>query len=369
MNQPSDVPLNQPSDVPLNITSLEGHLQKIEDYIKSYLKLYFKPQWGEDPLYEGLRALEDSIRYSLLIGGKRFRPILSLFVAKAIGKPEERVLPLAAAIEFIHTYSLIHDDLPSMDNDDERRGKPSNHKVYGEATALLAGDALQTQAFQHLAEAYKSEPEMAVELILLLAKAIGPHGMVGGQALDLRAGEGFDNREDGKVRKGEQLGTMSQWHSMKTGAMSQWHSMKTGALIRLSVEGAAVLCESSLEVRGKLAQFGDKLGLAFQLSDDILDFKGEGLSETSSFPSLIGLQKTQALLQQVTIEAKALVQVLGKKESQDLCALIDWNYQRKGLPLEPCPSKGEQERQSEDLKSGSWGVRPLGKPHLMSGNQ
>ena len=354
MNQPS----NQPSDVPLNIPSLEGHLQKIEDYIKSYLKLYFKTQWGEDPLYEGLRALEDSIRYSLLIGGKRFRPILSLLVAKAIGKPEERVLPLAVAIEFIHTYSLIHDDLPSMDNDDERRGKPSNHKVYGEATALLAGDALQTQAFHHLAEAYKSEPEMAIELIFLLAKAIGPHGMVGGQALDLRAGEGFDNREDGKVRKGEQLG-----------AMSQWHSMKTGALIRLSVEGAAVLCESSLEVREKLAQFGDKLGLAFQLSDDILDFKGEGLSETSSFPSLIGLKKTQALLQQVTIEAKALVQVLGKKESQDLCALIDWNYQRKGLPLEPCPSKGEQERQSEDLKSGSWGVRPLGKPHLMSGNQ
>lgn len=361
-HRPRGIPLNQfpnqTSDVPLNITSLEGHLQKVEDYLKAYLELYFKTQWGEDPIYEGLRSLEDSIRYSLLIGGKRFRPALSILVAKAIGKPEERVLPFAAAIEFIHTYSLIHDDLPSMDNDDERRGKPSNHKVYGEATALLAGDALQTQAFQHLADSYKSEPEMAIELILLLAKAIGPHGMVGGQALDLRAGEGFDNGEDGKAMRGERLE-----------AMSQWHSMKTGALIRLSVEGAAVLCASSLEVREKLAQFGDKLGLAFQLSDDILDFKGEGLSEASSFPSLMGLKKTQALLQQVTVEAKVLVQVLGEEESQDLCALIDWNYQRKDFHLGSCHSEGECEKPSEDLKSGLGGVGSLGESHFMSGNQ
>ena len=159
--------------------------QKIEDYLQEYFKepSALTPHRSH-PLVRALYTWKRP--YAMACnGGKRFRPLLSLLVAKALGQPEEKVLPMGIAVELVHSYSLIHDDLPTMDNDDMRRGQPTNHKVYGETTALLAGDALQSEAFLHISQAYRSQPEIATELIWLLSEATGVRGMVGGQAMDL----------------------------------------------------------------------------------------------------------------------------------------------------------------------------------------
>ena len=335
----------------LEIPSFGNDIEKIDAYLKAHADKYFKANWKEDSIYEGIRSLEDSIRYSLLGNGKRFRPLLSILVAHSLEQPEERVLPLGIAVESIHTYSLIHDDLPSIDNDDERRGKPSNHKVYGEATALLAGDALQAQAFQHIAYAYKTEPEMALELIHLLSQAIGIHGMVGGQALDLRANKrgqqvkplcqhspnankhNHSEKSLGTKKSLETKDSLSHsptpknYEESQLEAMYQLHRMKTGALIRFSIEGAAVACKATPKMRQNLSEFGDKLGLAFQLSDDILDFKGTEIPEPSGFPFLMGLEETRSLLNQVTEEAKDLLNLLGEK-AKDFNSLVEWNARR-----------------------------------------
>ena len=281
----------------------KSHIQTIEDYLKNCLRESFNTQWGGEAVYGGIRRLEDSICYGVLSGGKRFRPLLSILVAKALGQPEERALPLGAAVELIHSYSLIHDDLPSMDDDDQRRGQPTNHKVYGETTALLAGDALQSEAFQCIGRAYESQPEMAVELVLLLSEAIGVKGMVGGQAIDLEVDEK---------------------PSLKS--MYDLHRMKTGALIRASIEGAAVTCGASLEVRTNLREFGEKLGLAFQLADDILDYRVDD-PEKSGFPYFMGVGETKFHLDQTTKEAIKLLSPLGEP-AKGLRNLTEWNAER-----------------------------------------
>ncbi len=172
------------------------------------------------PSYKGIQKLKDSMSYSLSKGGKRFRPVLALMIAESFAVHPQRILPWAQAVEMIHTYSLIHDDLPCMDNDDMRRGEPTNHKVYGETTALLAGDALLTEAFAVLATAFRQEGELGLKLVGLLAEAAGLLGMVGGQAIDL---------ENQKLMPGlDELKKMQE--------------MKTGALIRVSAEGAALVC-------------------------------------------------------------------------------------------------------------------------------
>jgi geranylgeranyl diphosphate synthase, type II len=189
--------------------------------------------------------------YSLLNGGKRFRPVLCLNIAESFGVSPQKILPWAAAIEMIHTYSLIHDDLPCMDDDDVRRGQPTNHKKFSEATALLAGDALQAEAFYIVSTQYSDFPAVALQLVRLLAQAAGAFGMVGGQVMDLAAGEN---------------------NSLQS--IQSIHKLKTGALIRLCSEGTAWICGLPLNKVEICRDFGAALGLAFQWQDDLLDAVG-----------------------------------------------------------------------------------------------
>lgn len=244
---------------------------------------------------EGWQKLNESMRYSLLQeGAKRFRPTLSLLTADALGVDRSLVLPFACAVECVHTYSLIHDDLPSMDNDDFRRGKPTNHKKFDEATAILAGDALLTDAFGIVAEAYAEEPEAAVRSILELSRAAGSQGMVGGQAMDMAAKKKSFDFEDLRLL----------------------HLLKTGALIRVASVGAAIVAGASEEQIEDLSDYASSLGLAFQVADDILDYSQEH-PESGSYCALLGPEKTRELLQELTDEA--------------LEAIIDWDEKAEAL--------------------------------------
>lgn len=238
------------------------------------LEVYLRSALNPMPL-QALEQFWESMFYSLLSDGKRFRPILSLLTAKALGKSYNAVLPMAGAVELIHTYSLIHDDLPALDNDDLRRGRATNHKVYGEAMALLAGDGLLTCAFSLLSQ---SPSPQAITAVHLLSEAAGPRGMVGGQVLDIMANQ--PNLE----------------------LLEEIHKRKTGALIRVSVEGAAVLCEATTEQQSALADYGAQLGLAFQLADDIQDHSPDK-PEKVSFVSALGMDETRARLAQASEEA------------------------------------------------------------------
>ena len=244
---------------------------------------------------EGWQKLNESMRYSLLQeGAKRFRPTLSLLTADALGVDRSAVLPFACAVECVHTYSLIHDDLPSMDNDDFRRGKPTNHKKFDEATAILAGDALLTDAFGIVAEAYVEVPEAAVRSILELSRAAGSQGMVGGQSIDLAAKKTNFDFEDLRLL----------------------HLLKTGALIRVASVGAAIVAGASEEQIEDLSDYASSLGLAFQVADDILDYSQER-PESGSYCALLGPEKTRELLHELTDEA--------------LEAIIDWDDRAEPL--------------------------------------
>lgn len=231
------------------------------------------------------RRLHEAIRWSLFAGGKRFRPALVFAVGELFGAPRERLLRPAAAVEMIHTYSLIHDDLPSMDNDDLRRGRLTCHKKFGEATAILAGDVLETLAFQTLAEDEKLPAEMRVRLIAGLARAAGtPQGMVAGQQLDLDA-EG----KHASLRDIEQI-----------------HRLKTGALIDACAMAGAIIANASSEERQAIGRYAANLGLLFQITDDLLDVTQttEDLGKTAkkdltankaTYPSVCGIDKTATL--------------------------------------------------------------------------
>jgi geranylgeranyl diphosphate synthase type II len=229
--------------------------------------------------------LRQAMRYSLLAGGKRMRPLLLLAAGQACGAEAGQLMDAACAFECIHTYSLIHDDLPALDNDDLRRGKPTNHKVFGEAMAILAGDGLLTLAFEWMArQGVGLRPENALEAIRLLARAAGLAGMVGGQVLDLE-GEG---------------------KAVSAARLVRIHAGKTGALLAASVECGAVLAGASGKQRKALAQYGRHVGLAFQIADDILNVSGDARKlgkKTGSdaahgkatYPALFGLEKSRAL--------------------------------------------------------------------------
>lgn len=249
--------------------------------------------------------LGESIRYSLWQKGKRFRPTLCLLWAEAFGISPQRVLPLAMAVEMLHTYSLIHDDLPCMDDDDVRRGEPTNHKIFGEDMALLAGDALQAEAFAVIAGGHVHDAKIGMHLVQLLAEAVGSQGMVGGQAVDIRA--------EGKVLSRDEL--------------LQMHAMKTGALIRLASEGVAVVAGLPLAKQQCMRRFGEELGLAFQLADDLLDSSEQKL-EPGSFPALVGWAAAQEMLSQVSKQAFALLCELGI-EKGPLHDLVQFNLERR----------------------------------------
>jgi geranylgeranyl diphosphate synthase, type II len=231
-------------------------------------------------------------RYSLMAGGKRLRPILCLAAAEAVGGKVEAVMPVACALEFIHTYSLIHDDLPAMDNDDYRRGKLTSHKVFGEDIAILAGDAILTEAFNLLARRDLMPgvpPERLLDVTREVSEAAGWFGMVAGQVLDIRS--------EGKTV------------DLKT--LQQIHRLKTGAMIRVSLRAGAILSGAPAAALASLSDYGRQIGLAFQIADDILNVEGDrtllgkGTGSDAArgkvtFPALLGVEASRT-------RAKALI--------------------------------------------------------------
>lgn len=208
------------------------------------------------PPADGLLApVYEAMRYSLLAGGKRLRPILLMAAADAVGGDGRRYLSVACGLEMIHTYSLIHDDLPAMDNDDYRRGKPTNHKMFGEGMAILAGDGLLTVAFEHILSQKEVSPACLLQVAREIAVAAGPAGMVGGQAVDLAASG-----------EAQQL-TAQQLRFM--------HQAKTGALFRAALRSGGLLAGADAQQLAALTAYAEAFGLAFQITDDVLDVTGE----------------------------------------------------------------------------------------------
>ncbi|RJR41016.1 MAG: polyprenyl synthetase family protein [Desulfobacteraceae bacterium] len=247
------------------------------------------------PGTEGLAGeVARAMNYSLFAGGKRLRPILCIAGSEAVGGGRDGVLSVACALELIHTYSLIHDDLPAMDNDDLRRGKPTNHKVYGEAVALLAGDGLLTEAFVLMtrAEASGTDPRLLLKVIALIGRAAGYEGMVGGQLVDIRY-------------EGAQV---------NPSVVEFLHSRKTGALISASVTAGAILGGGTEEQVKAITSYGEAVGLAFQIADDILDIEGDpdktgkntggdAKKKKITYPSVLGLSESKRIQNSVVREA------------------------------------------------------------------
>lgn len=235
------------------------------------------PGSNENPV-----ILHEAMRYSVLNGGKRFRPVLTYASGKALGLSLQQLDPLACALELIHAYSLIHDDLPAMDDDELRRGRLTCHRAYNEATAILAGDALQALAFEIMANELPPASANSLQLFSSVAKACGSTGMAGGQALDLGA-----------------VGTILDLTELET-----MHRLKTGALIQTAVISPCILADSDQATLDRFAEYGKCIGLAFQIHDDILDVTGDSkltgkVSQADAalnkptFPSILGLEKSQ----------------------------------------------------------------------------
>ena len=244
---------------------------------------------------QGTGGLVEAMRYSLLAGGKRFRPVLALATAAALGEEPARLLPAASAIELIHTYSLIHDDLPAMDDDDLRRGRPTCHRVFGEDTAILAGDALFAEAVRLVCEGQDGGAEVRVRMLRELAWATGVGGMVGGQFLDLRDA-GHDSPE----------------------ALRRVHALKTGRLIAASVHCALVLATPAPAVEAAYREYARELGLLFQIVDDILDVAGveavlgkavgqDARLGKATYVSVHGLDRARGLARETHGRARALL--------------------------------------------------------------
>ena len=237
------------SHVPSSRLTIQAYLERKREDVDRYL-LSVIPSADMPPT-----TLHESMRYSLFAGGKRIRPILAIAAAEAIGDVGPAILPIASSLELIHTYSLIHDDLPSMDNDDYRRGKPTNHKVYGEAMAILAGDALLTMAFELCTQASAMDgiaPQRQVELIHELAVGSGNRGMVGGQVLDIQA----ENKD------------------IDLATLQAIHKHKTGMLIRAAVRMGAIAAGATEAQLANLSAYAEDVGLAFQIADDVLNVTG-----------------------------------------------------------------------------------------------
>ena len=269
---------------------LADFFERGERFVNSGLKRLLPPSSTKP------KKLHEAIRYSIFAGGKRLRPLLCLAAAEACRGTWERALPLACAVECIHTYSLIHDDLPAMDDDDLRRGKPTNHKVYGEAMAILAGDALQTCAFEMTAGCEATARYGHQAFVQELARAAGSRQLVAGQAADLEAeGEALSRSE-----------------------LQFIHERKTSALLRCSVRLGGMSADCPPRELDALTEFGSRVGLAFQVIDDILDVtqstetlgKTAGKDESSqkaTYPSVVGLEPSQAIARRLTDAAfKAL---------------------------------------------------------------
>jgi geranylgeranyl pyrophosphate synthase len=275
--------------------------------------------------------LAEAMRYSLLAGGKRLRPLLVLAAANAVGAAAERsndhVLPAACAVEFIHTYSLIHDDLPAMDNDSLRRGRPTLHTVYGDGIAILAGDGLQAEAFALLArEPQTSDPDLLARKLTALATiatAAGATGMVGGQVVDLQAA--------GQVARHPL--------SLTADGLRAMHLQKTGALIRAAAVCGAVMARGTADQIAAVERWGTEVGLAFQIVDDILDVEGDAqalgktagkdaASEKPTYTSLFGLERARTMAAECRDRAHAVLADARLTDSW-LDAMADWVISRR----------------------------------------
>jgi len=263
-------------------------------------------------------TLHKAMRYSVFAGGKRLRPVLVIAGAEAVGGTAERVMPTACALEMIHTYSLVHDDLPAMDNDDFRRGVPTNHKVFGEAIAILAGDALLTLAFRLVVDNARTADLGAIQAVVAdVAEAAGHAGMVAGQVADLEA-------------EGRQVGADT---------LDYIHVHKTGALIRASLRVGAMLCGATAEQVRALSVAGANLGLAFQIVDDILDVvaSSEELGKTAgkdqiqqkaTFPAIHGIEASRARARSLIAEAEEALTAFGPR-AEPIRALGRFILERK----------------------------------------
>lgn len=283
---------------------LDEHKKLIESSIDSYLAELTYPE-----------VIAEGMKYAILNGGKRLRPILLFMTLDILGKDKTKGIASGVGIEMIHSYSLVHDDLPALDNDDFRRGKLTTHKKFGEAEGILIGDALLTHAFYILtARNSHLAPEQIVEIVKLTSSYAGINGMIGGQMMDI-ASEG--KRID-----------------MET--LKYIHSNKTGKLIKLPVEIGCIIGEATLEEKETLIKFSELIGLAFQIKDDILDIEGDFLTlgkpvgsdqelEKSTYPALIGLNESKELLKNTIEEAKSiLIERFGEEKSAILLKLADY---------------------------------------------
>lgn len=252
-------------------------------------------------------SLLESQKYSLTSGGKRFRPFISYLVYEMFSAKSENIRSLCLALEMVHTYSLIHDDLPCMDNDDLRRGKPTNHKVYGEATALLAGDGLLTDVFYLLSSDRELSYEIRIKLISMLSIQIGSFGMVSGQAQDMAASK-----------------------DIKFEALKTIHNLKTANLIEAAAVGAAIVAEASDEELQFIMEYSHCLGMSFQIKDDILDANDKD-QDHKSYLTLLGLEKAEGELKRYSDRAVIALQNLAKynKKTTYLQETVKMNLQRE----------------------------------------
>ena len=266
---------------------IQKYLQEKKEVVDSALEQYFPnlPEGGTEAKFTA--SLQKAIRYSLFAGGKRIRPILSMATIEAVEGEGGDILPFACALEMIHTYSLIHDDLPAMDNDDYRRGKPTCHKVFGEAVGILAGDALLTEAFKLMTSRSSwdtsfQDKGLILDIINEIAQAAGISGMVGGQVLDID----------------------SEGREVNLPMLQYIHTHKTGAMILVSIRVGVRLGGASGETLRAFTRYGELIGLAFQISDDILNVEGKAIAlgkntgtdlsrGKATYPSLLGLEESK----------------------------------------------------------------------------
>lgn len=284
------------------MNNIDYHIKKIDDVILKHL----------EENHVSTTILEAS-KYSVKSGGKRFRPYLLFAALEAFGVPLQSGLKTAGAIEMIHTYSLIHDDLPAMDDDDLRRGNPTNHKVFGEAAAILAGDNLLTESFALIAHDKELSTGNKLELIQMISKSAGQNGMIGGQMLDIEAESKEISFED----------------------LEQIHSYKTGKLISAPVKAAAIIAEADEKTAFHLLKFADYLGIIFQIRDDILDVTGDvkvtgknigsdARKDKVTYVSTFGLEGAkEQMAMRVALARKELDAVSGKMNIDELKNLLN----------------------------------------------
>jgi len=289
---------------------LECYLEEKRRAINEGLDRFLPPA-NEEPA-----IIHEAMRYSVFTGGKRLRPILVITAAEVSGGSESRALPTACAVEMIHTYSLIHDDLPCMDNDDFRRGKPTCHRVFGEMVAVLAGNALMSRAFQVIAEEYGDSEtggdfSLGLRLVDILAKASGSYGIIGGQVLDMLA--------EGKTVDITQL--------------EKIHRRKTGALFTACLEVGGILGGANDAELEALVSYGRKAGLAFQIVDDLLDqeesleTEGDERKGKASYPLVVGRERSEAMARELIDGAKSALEIFGGR-GEMLSSLADFILDR-----------------------------------------